>query len=233
MGNWDRKNLKDLVIKNSSFLCGKCNTSTSLISGVDYFYFGNGIADNVNSQNIKLGDEKILIDRRDGRGFQDMFLIEEYFKGDFIAWKCEKCLNVNINEAISEKPKSIIPISNEYSEIKEISKIPESEKNLVNLIEEFYKAKNLGFNSSATLLGRKILMHICVEQKIAEEGKKFIEYVDALKNSDLVGSKWKLKIDKIRTLGNDEAHKIKIASDDELNLVSSVIKTLLTNIYLD
>jgi len=127
-------------------------------------------------------------------------------------------------------PKSIVPKSSEYSEIKEITNI--KDEILKELIKEFYSAKKLSLRSAATLLARKILMHIAVDQKLAKEGVNFLEYVSVLKESDLIGRNWKNRIDRIRQLGNDETHNIKIASPEELDNISEVIKNLLSNIYL-
>ncbi len=227
-GKWNSKRHIDYIIAKKSFHCGKCNTLVSLAAGVDYYYFGNGISIQEGTS-TKVNDLEKTVAFIYGNASPIPF--SKYFNNDFVVWKCEKCSAININDVLDSIPKSIVPVSSEFSDIKEISRIQDLD--LVKLIEEFYKAKSLGFNSSATLLGRKILMHICVEQQIAKEGQKFTEYVDALKKSDLIGAKWKDKVDKLRTLGNDEAHKIKIASSDELNMISSIIKNLFTSIYID
>ncbi|MCL8213401.1 hypothetical protein LD119_00329 [Mesoplasma sp. JKS002660] len=206
MGNniWKNFNRERMAIQQMSYFCHNCATLTDLQSGTDYIYFAC-------NQSFNDTDEK-------------------FFSKDFISWKCNKCLLINLNVANSMIPKSIVPKSSEYSEIKEITNI--KDEILKELIKEFYSAKKLSLRSAATLLARKILMHIAVDQKLAKEGVNFLEYVSVLKESDLIGRNWKNRIDRIRQLGNDETHNIKIASPEELDNISEVIKNLLSNIYL-
>ncbi len=200
---WNNEWREDIAISFHSYLCGECDTLTNLESGADYIYFASD-----NRPNTGTG----------------------WYSKDYVSWKCNRCLSINLNQADSSIPKSIIPKSKEYSEIKEITNI--DDEILKELIKEFYDAKNLSLRSAATLLARKILMHIAVEQKLADEGIQFVLYVNALKESDLIGRNWKSRIDKIRNLGNEENHNIKIASIEELDNISEVIKILLSNIYL-
>ncbi|MFX0202357.1 MAG: DUF4145 domain-containing protein [Candidatus Hodarchaeota archaeon] len=89
-----------------------------------------------------------------------------------------------------------------------------------------------GVNSfTATVLAcRKLLMHIAVD-KGADEGKRFIEYVEYLSDAGYVPPEGKGWVDHIRNKGNEANHEIVIMSkDDALDLIT-FIEMLLKFIY--
>ncbi|WP_027063297.1 DUF4145 domain-containing protein [Mesoplasma seiffertii] len=216
---WKAEVKENYAIDNHTYMCGKCNVMFSLQSGIDYIYFGgNQYDDDFFKEQTFLHNSLDLWDYT-------------FYEGDYILWKCNFCRNINKNAALISSPASIVPTDKDFLEIKEYDKI--SEESLKKIIKEFYITRGLHLNSSATMLARKILMHIAVEQNLCQEGRKFIQYVEAIKESDLVGRNWKEKIDLIRKLGNEENHEVKVATDEELTNISNVLKNLLTNIYTD
>ena len=74
--------------------------------------------------------------------------------------------------------------------------------------------------TAAVMACRKILMHIAVD-KGAEEGKRFIEYVQYLSDNHYVPPGGKDWVDHIRNKGNEANHEIAIMSkDDALDLIT-------------
>jgi hypothetical protein len=73
-------------------------------------------------------------------------------------------------------------------------------------------------------------MHIAVD-KGADEGKRFIEYIEYLSDNNYVPPNGKAWVDHIRKKGNEANHEIKIMSKgDALNLIT-FIEMLLKFIY--
>ncbi len=216
MTKWNNKSYQKKIIDNYSFICSKCNVLTNISSGIDYYYFGNG----KNAHNVV--DDRFYLSA-------GIVTTKEYYLGDYITWKCNICEAITVSEPFNKKPVPILPNN---KELFEIEKCPIKDNNLKKLIKEFYTVRNLKLNSSATLLARKILMFIAIEQKLSSENEKFIKYVDDIKNSQLVSKNWKPKIDLIRQIGNQENHKITIATDEDLENISNVLKHLLECVYL-
>lgn len=152
----------------------------------------------------------------------------------YIAWICPTCKKPNLHEnnfeeAITIVPKYGISISKQYVK---------RNKNTVKLLQEFFKCKSIGAYSACILLGRKILMHIALEEEdininksSIKEGKGFLYYVDEIVKSAVLGKKWKPKLDKLRDLGNNENHDNKIATKNDADIVADIIVGLIYNLY--
>jgi hypothetical protein len=83
---------------------------------------------------------------------------------------------------------------------------------------------------AAVMIGRKILMHAAVAQG-AEEGKRFVEYVDYLRDNNLVPPGSRAWVDEIREIGNDANHEISEISEDRAKAVVDFVAMLLQLLY--
>jgi len=110
---------------------------------------------------------------------------------------------------------------------KEISKLPEDIEYLHNEIKDASASSSY---SLAVMGCRKMLMHIAVEHG-ADEGKKFLEYVDYLEENHCFPQKSKQRIDGIRKMGNETNHNITINSKDELEEILAALDILLSFNY--
>ena len=87
-----------------------------------------------------------------------------------------------------------------------------------------------GAFTAAVLVGRKLLMHIAVEQG-ASAGLNFIEYVDFLVDNHYAPPKSKSWVDKIRTQGNEATHEIVLKKRDDADDILTFLEMLLKFIY--
>ena len=106
---------------------------------------------------------------------------------------------------------------------KEINKIPE---NVNRIYSEIRKSMQSGCSNGSIMLMRKLIMHLAVEEG-AQEGKKFIEYVDYLCNNGIVPKKSKNKADSVRDLGNLANHEIEERTQTEAQNCFEFIELLL------
>ena len=95
---------------------------------------------------------------------------------------------------------------------------------------EIRKSTGLGAYTLAVLGCRKILMHIAME-KGAKQGLAFIDYVDYLVDQHFAPPNSKPWVDKIRTIGNEANHEIKIMSMNEATELVNFVEMLLKFIY--
>lgn len=106
---------------------------------------------------------------------------------------------------------------------KEINKLSEN----INIVySEIRKCMQGGCFNGAIMLMRKLIMHIAVEEG-ADEGKKFIEYIDFLCDNHIVPPKSKNKADSIRSLGNATNHEIENRTQEEAQNCFEFIELLL------
>lgn len=99
-------------------------------------------------------------------------------------------------------------------------------QNIAALHDEIRDATAAGANTAAVLAARKLLMHIAVECG-ADEGKKFVEYVDYLVDNHYAPPNSKVWVDKIRAVGNEANHEIKVMGTDEASSILRFIEMLL------
>lgn len=149
---------------------------------------------------------------------------------DEIAFICsnQECGKMSINKLSGNPFYNIAKLGSNELIVLSILK-EQKEEILLNLIKEYYFALILKHNSAATLLARKILMHFAFILGCEEKNKKFIEYVDYIQQDGTLGKKWNKKIDLIRTLGNEENHKLKIASNEELEVIKILMSELINS----
>jgi hypothetical protein len=99
------------------------------------------------------------------------------------------------------------------------------------LYDEARRCMSVSAHTSAVLACRKILMHVAVDQGVAEEGESFVHYVDALAKANYVppgGRKW---VDRIRRAGNEATHEIATKNQTEAEQVLRFTSSLLQFIY--
>lgn len=162
---------------------------------------------------------------------------------DFICWNCGKEISSENAYASYNKnvcryastificPRCNAPLitDDENKQIllplqgKEINKLPE---NIQSLYSEIRKSMQSGCFNGATMLMRKLIMHISVEEG-ATEGKNFTEYIDFLCENHIIPPKSKNKADSVRTLGNETNHKIENRTQEEAQNCFEFIELLL------
>lgn len=84
--------------------------------------------------------------------------------------------------------------------------------------------------TAAVLCCRKLLMHIAVS-KGAEEGKKFIEYVEYLSEKNFIPPDAKDWVDHIRNKGNEATHDIVIMDKEAATDLIDFVEMLLKLVY--
>jgi hypothetical protein len=77
------------------------------------------------------------------------------------------------------------------------------------LYDEARRCAAAGAPTAAAMACRKILMNVAVE-KGADQGKKFIEYVNYFESHHYIPPDGKSLVDYIRTFGNEAVHEIKL-----------------------
>ena len=106
--------------------------------------------------------------------------------------------------------------------------------NLPSEVETLYnEARNCtscNAYTASVLCSRKLLMNIAVS-KGAEEGLKFIEYVEYLSNKHFIPPDGKEWVDYIRTKGNEATHEISIMKKEDAEELITFIEMLLKFIY--
>ncbi len=110
---------------------------------------------------------------------------------------------------------------------KNVSGLPDE---VQNLYDEARKCTSIGAYTSTVLTCRKILMHVAVE-KGAEEGKKFIDYVDYLAEKNYIPPNGKDWVDYIRSKANEANHEIVIMEHKEADDLISFTEMLLRLVY--
>lgn len=129
------------------------------------------------------------------------------------------CPNCNAPIILDDKGKQpLLPLQGE-----EIRHLP---KSIDQIYSEIRKSMQSGCFNGATMLMRKLIMHISVEEG-AKEGKNFTEYIDFLCENHTTPPKSKNKADSVRTLGNDTNHKIENRTREEAQNCFEFIELLL------
>lgn len=133
---------------------------------------------------------------------------------------CPNCLAGNIFDANGQQfPVAAIG--------KAVSNVPGG---LNELYEEARRCTTSGCNTAAVLVCRKMLMNIAVTQG-ADEGLKFIEYVEYLSKSGYVPPNGKHWVDHIRRKGNEATHEIALMKDSDAKELLTFLEMLLRFIY--
>lgn len=108
-----------------------------------------------------------------------------------------------------------------------VSHLPDEVETLYN---EARDCISVNAFTASILCSRKLLMNIAVS-KGADEGKKFIEYIDYLSGKGYVPPDGKDWVDHIRKIGNEATHEIKIKSPEDAKELISFLEMLLKFVY--
>ncbi len=98
------------------------------------------------------------------------------------------------------------------------------------LYDEARKCMSVNAYTSSVLSCRKLLMNIAVN-KNADEGKRFIEYVEYLSNEGYIPPDGKIWVDHIRKKGNEATHEIEVMKKEDAEDLIAFSEMLLKFIY--
>lgn len=98
------------------------------------------------------------------------------------------------------------------------------------LYEEARTCTSMNADTAAVLACRKLLMHIAVAQG-ADEGLKFIEYVNFLADAGFVPPNGRGWVDHIRARGNEANHEIVLMGPEQSGELLTFLEMLLRFIY--
>jgi hypothetical protein len=101
---------------------------------------------------------------------------------------------------------------------------------LNELYEEARRCTGESCYTAAVLICRKMLMNIAVQEG-ANEGLKFIEYVEYLAANGFVPPKGKPWVDHIRKKGNEATHEIVVMKQENAKDLLGFLEMLLRFIY--
>ncbi len=110
-----------------------------------------------------------------------------------------------------------------------VNNIP-SESEVDTLYNEARNCTSCNAYTASVLCCRKLLMNIAVS-KGAEEGLKFIEYVEYLSDKHFIPPDAKGWVDHIRKKGNEATHEISIMEKEDAEELINFIEMLLKIIY--
>ncbi|MBO8169307.1 MAG: DUF4145 domain-containing protein [Thermoanaerobacteraceae bacterium] len=108
-----------------------------------------------------------------------------------------------------------------------VSNLPDE---LSDLYNEARVSAASGAYTGAVLLCRKMLMNIAVTEG-AEEGKRFVEYVEYLADKGYVPPNGKVWVDYIRKRGNEATHEIALMEKEDAIALITFLEMLLRFIY--
>jgi hypothetical protein len=108
--------------------------------------------------------------------------------------------------------------------------VPLVPKELNDLFEEARSCTSANAFTAAVLICRKMLMNIAVQEG-AEEGLRFIEYVDYLAARGFVPPNGRHWVDHIRRRGNEATHEISLMSETDAKELVGFVEMLLRFIY--
>ena len=108
-----------------------------------------------------------------------------------------------------------------------VSHLPDDIK---SLYDEARNCLKVNASTASILCSRKLLMNIAVANG-AEEGLKFIEYVNYLVEKGFVPPNGRGWVDHIRNKGNEATHEIKIMSRSDAEELITFLEMLLKFIY--
>ncbi len=137
---------------------------------------------------------------------------------------CTYCNKPSFIEAINDRVLSTTPAAKLGNEVAGLT------DDIQALYDEARKSTSVGAYTSAVLTCRKILMHVAV-QKGAEEGNKFIEYVDYLLENNYIPPDGRNWVDYIRTKSNEANHEIVIMKRKDADDLITFTEMLLRLIY--
>jgi hypothetical protein len=110
------------------------------------------------------------------------------------------------------------------------SAVKDLPKEINDIWSEIRGSTSRGAYTSAVLAGRKLLMHIAVEQGAAT-GLSFVQYIDYMVSNHFAPPNSKVWIDKIRSHGNEANHEIVLKKREDAEEIMVFLEMLLRFIY--
>jgi len=110
---------------------------------------------------------------------------------------------------------------------KDVESLPDD---VGGLYSEARRAYSVGAYTASVLACRKILMNVAVSKE-AEEGLRFIEYVEFLAAKGYVAPDGKPWVDHIRTKGNEATHEIALMEAGDAEELLTFAEMLLKFVY--
>jgi len=141
---------------------------------------------------------------------------EGYYWYIFICPNCHKPTYFEGNE---QHPASLLG--------NDVSNVPSDVNSLYN---ETRACTGAQAYTAAVLACRKLLMNVAVN-KGADEGKRFIEYVEYLSDKGYVPPNGKTWVDHIRKKGNEATHEIVLMKKEDAGDLITFVEMLLKFIY--
>lgn len=110
---------------------------------------------------------------------------------------------------------------------KDVKKLPEDIEEIYNECRSCYSS---GAYTGVILLGRKLLMHIAVDEG-AEADKNFVYYVDYLVKNNYIPPKIKHLLVFVKNEGNEANHQLIIKNQEEAKKLIDFIEMILVILY--
>lgn len=109
-----------------------------------------------------------------------------------------------------------------------IARLPE---NISEVYREIRESIKNDCYTAASLLGRKLIMHLAVDVAKAKEGDTFVNYISHLKKAGYIPPNGESWLEYVKKLGNDKNHQIQIGTKEEAEKLLKFIEVLLIFIY--
>lgn len=89
-----------------------------------------------------------------------------------------------------------------------------------------------GAYTASALMCRKLLMHIAVDRAEANEGLRFVQYIDALIDSNTLPAPLQPALDGVRTAGNRATHELESIEREECERLLDLVYRALDVVYV-
>jgi len=140
---------------------------------------------------------------------------------EFYTGICPKCGKPIIHNYLNN---SVLPTSRGFENIKHLPKDVET------LYNEIRDAFSMNAFTCCVIAGRTLLANVAVEQG-AKDGESFTFYVDYMVSSFMPHNSSKPWIDKVRSLGNNSAHKLVIGTKENAETSLKFLVAILKIVY--
>lgn len=140
---------------------------------------------------------------------------------DYYVGQCPNCGGPVI---VGTNTSAVFPPVKSFDEVKELP------KDIETLYNEMREAYSVQAYTCCVITGRTLLANIAIEQG-ADDNKSFTFYVNYLVDNFLPKSSSKPWVDKVRALGNESAHHMKIADKEAATTSMKFLEAILKNVY--
>ena len=129
-----------------------------------------------------------------------------------------------------DKPTFFDENSHQYPGVAPGNEVQHIPKELDELYREARNCCSVSAFTASVLVSRKMLMNIAVQQG-AQEGLKFIEYVEYLASNGFIPPNGRVWVDHIRRKGNEATHEIAVMTQADAEELVVFTEMLLKFIY--